>query len=49
MPVLNTRSGCFQQYWPSEWAVHNLPMQFFTPGSSKMEVLNTFFYDIVIT
>ena len=29
--------------------VHNLLMQLFTPGSSKIEVFKTGFYDIVIT
>ena len=29
--------------------VHNLLMHFFTLGSSKIEVFETFFYDIVIT
>ena len=29
--------------------VHNLLMQFFTLGSSKIEVFKTGFYDIVIT
>ena len=29
--------------------VHNLLMQFFTPGSSKIEVSETCFLDIVIT
>ena len=29
--------------------VHNLPMHFFTPDSSKMEVFETCFCDIVIT
>ena len=29
--------------------VHNLLMQFFTLGSSKIEVVKTFFFDIVIT
>ena len=29
--------------------VHNLLMQFFTPGSSKIEVFLTRFYDIVTT
>ena len=24
--------------------VHNLPMQFFTPGSSKVEVFETYFF-----
>ena len=40
-------------YWPnggfSEGLVHNLLMQFFTLGSSKIEVFKTGFYDIVIT
>ena len=29
--------------------VHNLLMQFFTLGSSKIEVFETYFFDIVIT
>ena len=29
--------------------VHNLLMQFFTLGSSKIEVSKTFFFDTVIT
>ena len=29
--------------------VHNLLMQFFTLGSSKIEVFETCFFDIVIT
>ena len=29
--------------------VHNLSMQFSTPGSSKIEVFKTGFYDIPIT
>ena len=29
--------------------VHNLLMQFFTPGSSKIEVFETSFFDIVTT
>ena len=29
--------------------VHNLLMQLFTPGSSKIEVFKIGFYDIVIT
>ena len=29
--------------------VHNLLMQFFTPGSSKIEVFETYFFDTVIT
>ena len=33
---------------PKGW-VHNLLMQFFSLGSSKIEVCETGFYDIVIT
>ena len=29
--------------------VHNLLMQFFTPGSSKIEVCETYFFHTVIT
>ena len=29
--------------------VHNLLMHFFTPDSSKMEVFETYFFDIVTT
>ena len=29
--------------------VHNLLVQFFTPGSSKIEVFETYFFDIPIT
>ena len=29
--------------------VHNLLMQFFTPGSSKIEVFETYFLDVVTT
>ena len=29
--------------------LHNVLMQFFTPDSSKMEVFETYFFDIVIT
>ena len=43
-------------YWPPgggggspKELVHNLLMQFFTSGSSKIEVFKTGFYDIVIT
>ena len=32
-----------------EGLIHNLLMQFFTLGSSKIEVFKTGFYDIVIT
>ena len=33
---------------PKGW-VHNLLMQFFTVASSKIEVFETYFFDIVIT
>ena len=42
-------------YWPHQgWGspkglVHNLLMQFFTPDSSKIEVFETCFFDIVTT
>ena len=29
--------------------VHNLPLQFFTLDSSKIEVSKTYFFDVVIT
>ena len=29
--------------------VHNLLMQFFTPGSSKIEVFETYIFDVVTT
>ena len=34
---------------PVNGPVHNLLMQFFTLGSSKIEVFETYFFDIVIT
>ena len=34
---------------PVNGPVHNLLMQLFTPGSSKIEVFETYFYDTVIT
>ena len=45
------------EYWPhGGWGggapkglVHNLLMQFFTLGSSKIEVFETCFFDIVTT
>ena len=48
-----TLFGCWahRRGWgsPKEF-VHNLPMQFFTPGSSKVEVFETyFFFDTMIT
>ena len=33
---------------PKGW-VHNLLMQFFTLGSSKIEVFETYFFDTMIT
>ena len=43
-------------YWPHgggggvpKGLVHNLLMQFFTPGSPKIEVFETCFFDTVIT
>ena len=44
--VLGAREGGGEA--PKGW-VHNLPMQFFTLDSSKIEVFETCFYDIVIT
>ena len=35
--------------WSPKGLVQHLLMQFFTLGSSKMEVFETFFFDIVIT
>ena len=35
--------------YKSEWAVHNLLIEFFTLGSSKIEVFETYFFDTVIT
>ena len=40
-----TRNDCFLVNGP----VHNLLMRFFTLGSSKIELLKTYFFDIVIT
>ena len=48
---------CFSPYLRIGWGgggsprglVHNLLMQLFTLDSSKIEVLETFFFDIVIT
>ena len=46
-PYLGTRSG--GGGGPPKALVHNLLMQFFTLGSSKIEVFETCFYDTVIT
>ena len=35
--------------YTSEWALHNLLMQVFTLGNSKMQVFETHFFDTVIT
>ena len=50
---------CFSLYWgigcggggggAPKGLVHNLLMQFFTLGSSKIEVFETCFYDVVIS
>ena len=47
---------CFPPYLGNGWGgappkglVHNLLMQFFTLASSKIEVFETYFFDIVIT
>ena len=50
--VFFTLFGCSARRggWRSpKGLVHNLLMQFFTPGSSTIEVLETFFFDTVIT
>ena len=45
-PYLGIRSGGGGS---PKGLVHNLLMQFFTPGSSKIEVFETCFFDIVTT
>ena len=45
-PFLGVRSGGGGS---PKGRVHNLLMQFFTPDSSKMEVFETYFFDIVTT
>ena len=45
-PYLGIRSGAGGS---PKGLVHNLLMQFFTLDSSKMEVFETFFFDIVTT
>ena len=44
-----TRNDCFQQKWHVNGPGHNLLVQFFTPDSSKIEVSETCFFDIVTT
>ena len=46
-PFLGVRSG--GEGGSPKGLVHNLLMQFFTPDSSKMEVFETCFFDIVTT
>ena len=46
-PYLGIRSGVGGGL-PRDWH-RNLLMQFFTPDSSKIEVFETCFFDIVIT
>ena len=40
--VVSTNNG------PVNGPVHNLPMEFFTLGSSTIEIFETYFFDIVI-
>ena len=47
-PYLGVRSGGGGG-GSSKGLVHNLPMQFFTPDSSKIEVFETCFSNIVTT
>ena len=46
--LFGIRSGGGGGGAPKGW-VHNLLMQFFTMGSSKTEVSESYFYDTVIT
>ena len=48
-PYLGIRSGVGGGGGAPKGLVHNLLMQFFTPGSSKIEVFKTGFHDIVTT
>ena len=41
--------GCGGGHGSPKGLVHNLLMQFFTVGSSKIEVFETYFSDTVIT
>ena len=45
-PCLGNRSGVGG---PPKGLVHNLLVQFFTLGSSKIEVFETWFIDVLIT
>ena len=44
-----TQNDRFQNNDPVNGPVHDLLVQFFTPGSSKIEVFETFFFDTVTT
>ena len=50
-PVPKRRNDCFHQQWVTEMngPINNLLLQIFTLDSSKIEVFETFFYEIVIT
>ena len=50
-PVPKTRNYHFQHQWLTcvNGPVHNLRMQFFTSDNSKIQVLETEFFHIVIT
>ena len=48
-PYLGIRSGGGGGGGAPKGRVHNLLMQFFTPDSSKMEVFETYIFDIVTT
>ena len=49
MPVPKMRNDCSTNNGLVNWPVHNLLMQFFTLGSSKIEVFETCFFDVVTT
>ena len=50
MPVPKTRNDCFHQSTSLvNGPVHNLLMQVFTLGGSKIEVFETYFFDTMIT
>ena len=48
-PVPKTQNDCFHQQWPTSvnGPLHNLLMQFFSLYGSKIEVSETYFFDIV--
>ena len=47
-PCLGNKSGGGRG-GPPKGLVHNLLMQFFTPGSSKIKVFESCFFDVVTT